>query len=83
MYPPQTRRDVLIIPDPNVRVQAVIDGQGIALMDDLVTDELERGKLHRLSEACLPDYGYFLVRPLHSGAADSVQMFSDWLQSQV
>ncbi len=43
--PPQARRDVLIVPDPNVRVQAVINGQGVALMDDLVGDELAGGKL--------------------------------------
>ncbi|MEP4037085.1 LysR family transcriptional regulator, partial [Pseudophaeobacter sp.] len=47
--PPQARRDVLIVPDPNVRVQAVINGQGVALMDDLVGDELAAGKLLRLS----------------------------------
>jgi len=82
-FPPQTRRDVLIIPDPNVRVQAVIDGQGIALMDDLVSDELERGKLYRLSDTELPDYGYFLVRPQRSVVTGSVRLFSDWLQSQV
>ncbi len=80
--PPQSRRDVLIVPDPNVRVQAVIDGQGIALMDDLIRDELDTGRLVRLSGAELSEYGYFLVRPDRVAATETVRVFSDWLQSQ-
>ncbi|MEO0371237.1 MAG: LysR substrate-binding domain-containing protein [Pseudomonadota bacterium] len=77
--PPQARRDVLIVPDPNVRVQAVINGQGVALMDDLASDELVGGKLHRLSDIALPDYGYFIVRPDRAAALEPVTVFSDWL----
>ncbi|WP_291730380.1 LysR substrate-binding domain-containing protein [Leisingera sp. F5] len=80
--PQQARRDALIIPDPNVRVQAVIDGQGIALMDALIARELEEAKLFRLSEQALTDYGYFLVRPRQSRLQTSVKAFADWLQSQ-
>lgn len=80
--PQQTRRDALIVADPNVRAQAVIDGQGIALMDNLIKDELESVKLHRLSDIELPDYGYFIVRPHRSKATEPAQVFSDWLQSQ-
>lgn len=81
--PPQARRDVLIVPDPNVRVQAVINGQGVALMDDLVGDELVGGKLHRLSDIALPDYGYFIVRPDRAAASEPATVFSDWLQDAV
>ena len=81
--PPQARRDVLIVPDPNVRVQAVINGQGVALMDDLVGDELAAGKLHRLSDIALPDYGYFIVRPDRAVASEPATMFSDWLLDAV
>ena len=81
--PPQARRDVLIVPDPNVRVQAVINGQGVALMDDLVGDELEGGKLHRLSDITLPNYGYFIVRPDRATASEPATVFSDWLQDAV
>ncbi len=81
--PQQSRRDVLIIPDPNVRVQAVIDGQGIALMDDLVTGELNSESLVRLSRIELPNYGYFLVRPHRIAATETARVFSDWLLSQV
>ena len=77
--PPQARQDVLIVPDPNVRVQAVINGQGVALMDDLVGDELVGGKLHRLSDIALPDYGYFIVRPDRASASEPATVFSDWL----
>lgn len=81
--PPQARRDVLIVPDPNVRVQAVINGQGVALMDDLVGDELVGAKLHRLSEVTLPDYGYFIVRPDRAAPSEPARLFSDWLQEAV
>lgn len=80
--PLQTRRDALIVPDPNVRVQAVIDGQGIALMDDLVSDELGNGRLARLSDIVLSDYGYFLFRPHHVVETETARLFSDWLQGQ-
>ena len=81
--PPQSRQDALIVPDPNVRVQAVIDGQGIALMDDLVLDEVAAERLFRLSETVLPEYGYFLVQPHRTVASDAVRDFADWLRDQV
>ncbi len=80
--PRQSRRDVLIVPDPNVRVQAVIDGQGIALMDDLVEGDLNAERLFRLSETVLPEYGYFLVQPHRTAPIGAVRAFSDWVQSQ-
>ncbi|WP_170415971.1 LysR substrate-binding domain-containing protein [Ruegeria atlantica] len=80
--PLQSRRDVLIVPDPNVRVQAVIDGQGIALMDDLVRDDLNGKRLLRLSQTVLPNYGYFLVQPHRTAPTGAVRAFSDWIQSQ-
>ncbi|MER3355642.1 MAG: LysR substrate-binding domain-containing protein [Hoeflea sp. D1-CHI-28] len=73
--------DTLIIPDPNVRVQAVIDGQGVGLNDGLVEPELVAGKLHRLSEDALDDYGYFLAYyPETIGRADT-RDFVDWMVS--
>lgn len=69
----------LIIPDPNVRVQAVIDGQGIALNDDLVTTELNRQALFKVTDHSLQDYGYFLV--YHNAALQNqpLQLFRDWI----
>ena len=76
----QMRKDTLIIPDPNVRVQAVIDGQGIALNDRLIKQEIEEGKLVRLSEVELSSYGYFLARPSSGPNAHSVEEFVQWLK---
>jgi DNA-binding transcriptional LysR family regulator len=73
--------DTLIIPDPNVRVQAVIDGQGIALNDALVESELKLGVLHRLASVELNEYGYFIVHP-KSNSLDinpCVEQFLQWL----
>jgi len=78
--PAQTRKDTLIIPDPNVRVQAVIDGQGIALNDAMVAQELEDGKLVRLSDVELTSYGYFLARPQSVNRTQRVDAFIAWLQ---
>ena len=80
---PQARRDVLIVPDPNVRVQAVINGQGVALWDELVCDEFMVGKLHRLSDVALPDYGYFIVRSDRAKVSEQAEKFADWLQDVV
>ena len=70
--------DSLVVPDPNVRVQAVIDGQGAAINDDLVAPEIAAGRLGRLSEHELGDRGYFLAYA--KGALDrpEVAAFRDW-----
>lgn len=75
----QERTDTLIIPDPNVRAQAVIDGQGIALMDALVQQELDDEKLFRLSRVELSSYGYFLARPRNGNHTQNVDTFIAWL----
>lgn len=81
--PLQSRRDVLIVPDPNVRVQSVIDGQGVALMDRLVQSELREEKLFRLSDKALEDYGYFLIRSRRKPVSDMALVFSEWILNQV
>ncbi|MEL6735269.1 MAG: LysR substrate-binding domain-containing protein [Pseudomonadota bacterium] len=73
-------RDTLIIPDPNVRVQAVIDGQGIALMDDLIAAELKEGSMVRLTATELSDYGYFLVEPFGVRRKAAAVKFCNWIQ---
>jgi len=78
--PRQIRRDTLIIPDPNVRVQAVIDGQGIALMDSLIQRELDEKLLFRLSDQELSEYGYFIARPRPNESAKSIEAFVEWLK---
>ncbi len=74
--------DSLVIPDPNVRIEAVRGGQGIALNDDLVAAELERGDLFRLSACGLDEYGYWLVYPPSSGDNPVVRAFITWIKSQ-
>ncbi len=74
-----TRTEVLTIADPNVRVQAVIDGQGIALNDALVQPELDSGRLVRLTEHQLDHYGYFLAFEPGAMANPDVAAFAEWL----
>ncbi|MEM7169084.1 MAG: LysR substrate-binding domain-containing protein [Pseudomonadota bacterium] len=80
--PYRERADTLTVPDPNVRVQAVIDGQGVALNDALVSAELERGQLVRLSEHQLDDYGYFLAYPPGTMDQPHLATFANWLMEQ-
>ncbi|MFZ1728002.1 MAG: LysR substrate-binding domain-containing protein [Albidovulum sp.] len=76
------RADTLTIPDPNVRVQAVIDGQGVALNDSLVAQELREGKLVRLSPHRLDDYGYHLICEANASGNGHVHCFMDWIMGE-
>ena len=71
--------DSLIIPDPNVRVQAVMDGQGIALNDELVMDEIKASRLEKITEHVLEDYGYFLGYLPASEHNTAATIFAEWL----
>jgi DNA-binding transcriptional LysR family regulator len=71
--------DNLVIPDPNVRVQAVIDGQGIALYDRLVDDEVAAGRLYQYRPVSLADYGYYLVYPRALDRGPAIKTFRDWI----
>lgn len=73
------RTDVLTIADPNVRVQAVIDGQGIALNDALVERELDDRRLARLTDHEMADYGYFLAHEPGATRHPDVAAFAEWL----
>ncbi|MDA4847978.1 LysR substrate-binding domain-containing protein [Hoeflea poritis] len=79
--PHKGRADTLIIPDPNVRVQAVMDGQGVALNDALVMPEIEAGRLMRLSTFELSDYGYFLAYEAGAMNNPDADAFRRWLKS--
>lgn len=79
--PQRKRRDRLTIPDPNVRVQAVIDGQGVAINDALVAPELDAGRLARISPVALDDYGYHLAIPPHAINNPDVKILVDWLEA--
>jgi DNA-binding transcriptional LysR family regulator len=72
----------LVIPDPNVRVQAVIDGQGIALYDSLVSDEVAAGRLYQYQPVRLEAYGYYLVFPREAGPESAIMIFRDWIMQE-
>jgi LysR family glycine cleavage system transcriptional activator len=74
-------KSILTIPDSNSRVQAVIDGQGIALWDDLVAPEIKSGQLVELTDRKLDTSGYYLVFTKDSHSAQ-VQAMIDWLFAQ-
>ena len=76
----QIRRDTLITPDPNVRLQTVVDEKGIAFMDSLIQPELNEKLLFRLSDQELSEYGYFIARPHPNESAKSIKAFVEWLK---
>lgn len=78
----QPKQHSLVIPDPNVRVQAVIDGQGIALNDRLVSVEFESGRLFQISPAELDEYGYFLAYSAERLEKTELQAFQDWISNE-
>ena len=71
----------LELPDTNSRVQAVIDGQGIALWDGLVQKEIDAGHLCFVSEQGLPDSGFYLV-PGKDNLSRAALKFEEWLFTQ-
>lgn len=71
--------DGLVIQDPNVRLQAVIDGQGAALYDALAEVELVAGKLKQISTVELDAYGYYLIYPEGCFHNPALKAFRDWV----
>ncbi|MGI9508731.1 MAG: LysR substrate-binding domain-containing protein [Geminicoccaceae bacterium] len=80
--PYRSTRDDLVISDPNVRVQAVIDGQGVALNDALVATELADGRLLQASNIQLADYGYYLAYPKGALSTSAVSVFRNWIMHE-
>jgi LysR family transcriptional regulator, glycine cleavage system transcriptional activator len=76
-YPKSMQK--LSVNDPNVYLQAAIDGQGIALGDTLLADEIALGRLIKPFDLNLPGYGYFLVYPSDALRRKSVRAFREWL----
>lgn len=82
MHPNRQRRNALVVPDPNVRVQAVIDGQGVALNDDLVAQELKAGQLQRLHPVQLDQFGYWIAYRHGHSLSPEAAAFIDWIQGE-
>ena len=70
------------ISDSNSRVQAVIDGQGIALWDHLVSPEINSGNLHYLSNIQLDEYGYYIRVKENILVNDTVKLFFKWIKEE-
>ena len=80
--PYRESRNDLVIPDPNVRVQAVIDGQGLALNDDLVNLEITSRKLALISPIRLETHGYHLAYRPQALENDALREFRNWIKSE-
>ena len=76
-----TQLGSLTIPDPNVRVQAVLDGQGIAINDRLIQPEIDAGTLCRISEVEMPNYGYHLAIPADAVSNPDTEALVSWLKA--
>lgn len=74
-----TINSVKLFDDPNVRVQAVIDNQGVAINDALVSNEVSQGVLHFYEDVVLQDYGYCLVYPEQALEQLAERAFRDWV----
>ncbi|MDI3325195.1 transcriptional regulator GcvA [Pontibacterium granulatum] len=79
--PPTDAARGQIFDDTNVRVQAIINGQGVMLgCPRLLQNELASGELVRLFEQSLPDYAYYLVYPESRIKDNKTQAFIRWIQ---
>ncbi len=65
-----------------MRTQAVIDGQGMALNDGLVADELAAGRLFQISHVELSNYGYYLAYPKGALNTPGLKDFRDWVLAE-
>ena len=69
----------LTITDSSTRFQAVIDGQGMALWDELVRTEIDTGKLVYLSDIELKSFDYHLVYHNKNSLSGAAKQFRDWI----
>jgi DNA-binding transcriptional LysR family regulator len=76
-------KNSLKITDSFTRLQAVIDGQGIALWDELVNEEIDEGKLFYISDIKLEGFGYHLVYKNKSSLSFEEQQFRKWIMKEL
>ncbi len=72
----------LTMNDPNVYIQAAIDGQGIALGDALISDDIALHRLIKPFSVALGGYGYFVTYPVGALKRPNVKAFRDWLVAE-
>lgn len=63
-------------------IDAVIDGQGVAICSDVVVgNELKNGLLVKAHPLSLPGYGIYLVSMPHHPRAPDIEAFSAWMRA--
>lgn len=78
--PEVNARRGLIIDDTNVRTQAAIDGQGVALAPvSLLADDIATGRLAAPFPVTLDDLAYYLIYPPNALEHANARAFRDWL----
>jgi LysR family glycine cleavage system transcriptional activator len=70
------------LPDANSRLQAVISGNGIALLDELAKPEIDSGLLKPISDIWLAGYGYYVIPSKNQGTSTAAIRFEEWLRDQ-
>ena len=76
------RHKPLHLPDANSRLQAVISGDGVALLDDLARPEIDAGFLTPISQVALDGYGYYVIRGPNKSMSETTKRFKKWLKKQ-
>lgn len=73
----------VIFDDTNVRVQAILSGQGVMLgCPLLLKKELDNGSLVRLFDISLIDYAYYVVYPGFKNLDRKTDAFINWIDAE-
>lgn len=70
------------LPDADSRLQAVVSGNGIALLDELVKAEIDADLLTPLSGMWLENYDYYLIPSKSQSLSSAATFFEAWLRNQ-
>lgn len=76
---PDLSPNAAVIVDPNVRVQAAIDAQGVILANPLIQSTIDSGLLHEPFDVRLNGYGYYIVSSDSVNEHPRYRLFRDWL----
>lgn len=77
------RENGLIFDDTNVRVQAILNGQGVMLgCPSLLRKELGEGALVRLFDVELPDYAYYIAWSEFRQPDRKTARFIEWINTE-
>jgi len=72
-----------LIEDPNVRVQAAIDGQGFVMADQLVSHTDSEARLISPMAMTVPGFGYYYVLKDPKRETPTVRRFIEWMHWEV